>query len=234
MGSNEMCAILGRAHEFFLALKKAGFSDELIQEVINSKDNAMAKKMLESLQAKPTMPTIQAATSILSETISSCIVLTTMVDKFIAKDNFVVDTSKKAKVKISYLGDNFINWFLEKTEEPFPGSTVWGRNLEKDSVDGPILVELGGQEKAETTLFELFIMMKRQAKGENGRLLTNGYANIFYIRDINGILRAVSVYWYGSGWRVRAHSVEATNPWCADDRVWSRVPSRNSSDAQTC
>ncbi|MFA5163525.1 MAG: hypothetical protein WC441_03275 [Patescibacteria group bacterium] len=42
---NEMCAALGKGHEFFLALKKAGFTDELCQEIINSRDNALAKKM---------------------------------------------------------------------------------------------------------------------------------------------------------------------------------------------
>jgi hypothetical protein len=42
---NEMCAFIGKMHEFHLALKKAGFNDELIQQVINSKDNEMAKKM---------------------------------------------------------------------------------------------------------------------------------------------------------------------------------------------
>ncbi len=42
---NEMCAFIGKTHEFLLALEKAGFTDELIQEIINSKDNELAIKM---------------------------------------------------------------------------------------------------------------------------------------------------------------------------------------------
>ena len=59
------------------------------------------------------------------------------------------------------------------------------------SVDGPILAELGGEAKAETTLTEVYSLMEAQKNGENGPLLTNGYANIFYVRDVNGALRAV-------------------------------------------
>jgi len=46
---NEMCAFIGKMHEFLLALKKAGFTDELIQEIINSKNNEMAAKMFAAI-----------------------------------------------------------------------------------------------------------------------------------------------------------------------------------------
>lgn len=41
-----MCDALGRAHEFFLALKKAGLSDEAIADIINAKDNVFAEAMV--------------------------------------------------------------------------------------------------------------------------------------------------------------------------------------------
>ena len=216
MVTNEMCAFIGKAHEFFLVLKKAGFTDELIQEIINSKDNFMAQEMFESLRVEET------TTSILSNPFSSCIVPGT-ISKFVAKDNFVFNISKRAGVKISFIGSGFINWFLEKTEKPFPGSFVWGRKLYKNSFDNRILAELGGHEKAKTTLFELFTMMKRQAKGENGRLLNNGWSNIFYILDINGILRVVNVYWSGNGWGIDAASIKGLGAWPPDFCVFSRV-----------
>ncbi|MHB8903723.1 MAG: hypothetical protein ACYC40_01285 [Patescibacteria group bacterium] len=165
--------------------------------------------------------TIQTVTSILSAIISTFVVSATTI-KFVAKGKFVVNTSKKAEVKISFLGDNFINWFLGKTEDPFVGSTVYGRKLNKGSVDGPILAELGGQEKAETTLTEIYAMMGRQPNGESGELLNNGYANIFYVRDIDSILRAVRVRWSGDGWSVRAYSVEFPHDWLAGSCVFSR------------
>jgi hypothetical protein len=170
----------------------------------------------------------QAVVIILSEIIATVTIPATT-EKFVAKDKFKVDTGRKAKVKISYIGDNFKSWFMGKTEEPFAGSTVYGRKLNKGSVDGPILAELGGQEKAETTLSELFAMMERQANGESGELLTNGYANIFYVRDIDGTLRAVRVGWYGGGWFVGAYSVGRPLGWRAGRCVFSR----NSSVPQT-
>ena len=64
--------------------------------------------------------------------------------------------------------------------------------------------------------------MEAQPNGENGNLLNNGWANIFYIKDINGTLRAVHVNWLDDGWFVFAHSVEYPNLWRADYRVFSR------------
>lgn len=225
MGTNEMCAFIGKAHEFFLALKKAGFTDELIQEVINSKDNAMAKKMLVAVSvevvAESKSENVQEIKPVLSAVILAFTVFPTTT-RFVAKNKFIVDTSKKAEVKISFLGDNFRNWFLGKTEDPFAGSTIHGRKLEKNSVDGPILSELGGNEAAETTLAETYAMMLAQPNGESGELLNNGDANIFYVRDIDGTLRAVRVYWYGDGWRVRSYSVKDSLDWNADGRVVSR------------
>jgi hypothetical protein len=65
-------------------------------------------------------------------------------------------------------------------------------------------------------------MMERQANDEEGELLNNDYANIFYVRDITNTLRAVIVYWYGDGWDVKANSVEGPVEWDAGDSVFSR------------
>ncbi len=143
-------------------------------------------------------------------------------DKFVAKDNFKVDTGCKAKVKISYLSDNFKSRFLGKKEEPFFGSILYGRQLKRNSVDGPILSELGGQGKAETTLTEIYAIMAAQSNGEVGNLLNNGWANIFYVGDVNKALCAVVVSWHGGGWRVDAYSVGAPDKWVDGYRVFSR------------
>lgn len=45
MSATGVCDALGKTHEFMLSLKKAGFDDELIQQVINSKGNKHAKAM---------------------------------------------------------------------------------------------------------------------------------------------------------------------------------------------
>lgn len=147
--------------------------------------------------------------------------------KFVAKDRFVVNTKRDAPVKISVVWDTFTSWFLSgdgKTEDPISERTLRYHELRESSMDGPIIAELGGEAKAETTLMEMFSLMEKQKHGEDGCLLNNGYANIFYVRDQTGVLRAVRVYWHGGGWDVGACSVKDPGGW----RVGGQVFSRNS------
>lgn len=155
----------------------------------------------------------------------STVVVPTTTSNLVAKEKFVRDTGRRAKVKISYLGVNFTEWFLSgngKTEDPISEQTIRYHKLRKPSVDGPIIAELGGEEKSETTLFEMFALMEKQGKGEDGVLLNNGYANIFYIRDRAGVLRGVHVGWDGDGWDVDADSVEGPYRWGGGGQVFSR------------
>ncbi len=147
--------------------------------------------------------------------------------KFVARDHFIVNTSKKTKVKIYGLGTNFQENFLGKIEEPIGKTKLRYHKLRKSSVDKPILAELGDKTKAETTLSEMFALMEMQPNGESGALLTNGYANIFYIRDINGGLWAVYCRWNDGGWYVHADSVENPNEWIGGFQVFSRNPSES-------
>jgi hypothetical protein len=143
-------------------------------------------------------------------------------EEFVAKDKFREDSEE---VKFYGIWDNFTNWFLAgngKIEEPLGEQELRYGNLTKNSVDGPIIDELGGEAKVETTLTELYDLLKRQANGEEGVLLTNGYANIFYIRDTSGVLRAVRVGRLDDGWLVIAYSVETPHAWSAGRRVFSR------------
>ena len=168
-------------------------------------------------------PTAKPVTNLLDPV--STVVISGTTSKFVAKDRFVVDTDRKAKVKISYLGDNFTAWFLNgdgKTEEPITEQTLRYAKLRQASLDAPIITELGGEAKAETTLTEAFSLMEKQKNGESGALLSNGWWNIFYVRDINGVLRAVIVHWSDDGWRVNASSVEDPHRWDAGDQVFSR------------
>ncbi len=147
------------------------------------------------------------------------------ISKFVAKDRFVVNTKRNAPVKISAVWDNFTTWFLSgngKTEDPISEQTLRYHKLRQSSVDGPIITELGGEAKAETTLSEMFSLMEKQKNGEDGVLLNNGYANIFYIKDQNGVLRTVCVLWRDDGWSVAAISVECPLRWRGGGQVFSR------------
>lgn len=143
-------------------------------------------------------------------------------EKFVARDCFVVNTKAAAPVKISYLGENFRSLFLGKIEAPSGEASLRYHILRQASVDVPIIAELGGEAKAETTLAKIYALMKEQKNGEEGTLLNNGYANIFYVRDVGSVLRTVYVFWNGVGWRVLANSVEDPHGWRGGFRVFSR------------
>jgi hypothetical protein len=145
--------------------------------------------------------------SILSEVISS-VVIPADNEKFIVKDRF-------SKEIFSYLGSNFKKWFIDKIEDKFSDSTIYFRNLKENSIDKNILNELN--DKLETTLREVYFII------DNGELDKKKWY-LFYIPDVNGILRAVGVHWDGRGWRAGADSV-------GDPRAWSAgfvIASRNS------
>ncbi len=185
---------------------------------------AMLKRFLRK-EACWTKETVEAVAKI-TKSVLVFIATTTVsipVGRFVARDHFKVDTSKRAKAKVSWLSDNFQNWFLDKSEEQAGGdSTLRSHKLIAASIDAPIIAELGGEAMAETSLVEMFAMMAKQGQGENGSLLTSGYWNIFYIRDTAGVLRAVGVDWFGDGWRVRAFSVADSFECFAGSRVVSR------------
>lgn len=147
---------------------------------------------------------------------------------FVANERFKL---KRDGGICSYFGGNFKAWFLKgkgKIQSPFAGSTLRYGKLRRSATDKPqkpgaeaIIPALGGEEKAETTITEVFHLMTMQAAGEEGALLTNGWANIFYVRDQEGVLRSVYVFWYDGGWVVRASSVEDPSVWDVGDRVFS-------------
>ncbi len=136
------------------------------------------------------------------------------VSRFSARDSF---TEPKF-----WLGDDFKLWFGEKVEESVKPSTLCYHKLLRSSLDAPIISALGGEEKAEVSLAEIFHLISLQPKGEEGDLLTSGYANIFYVRGVNNVLRVVRVYWYGGRWYVRAHETSYPHEWYDENRVFSR------------
>lgn len=140
--------------------------------------------------------------------------------RFVASDHFKVDVSPEAKVKIAFIGDNFKDNFLGTTEEDVLPTKLRIHRLTESSLDAPIIAALGGRH--ETKLAHLHQLLLRQPKGEEGDLLTNGYANIFYIRDATNKLWAVDVGWSDAGWRVSAFSVEDPHGWLDGRQVFSR------------
>lgn len=156
------------------------------------------------------------------ESLGTVLITAARTEKFIARDKFVINRDCNAKVNIYFLNDNFINWFLNKVEGPIGQQLLKCGKLRKPFTNISIVDDLGGEVKAETTLSELFCLMKIQGKGQEGILLTNGYANIFYIKDISGVLRTVSTCWFDGGWHLNASFFDSLNEWSEDRQVFSR------------
>ncbi|MDP2877452.1 MAG: hypothetical protein Q8O00_14795, partial [Holophaga sp.] len=131
--------------------------------------------------------------------------------------------SKKSGVNMVNHGDNFKTWYTGKVEEEAPEGMLIPLTLIQAAYDREIIADLGGEEEAEVTLTEIWRLMERQASGEKGDLLTNGWVNIFYVKDKDGVLRAVGVGWGGGGWGVRADALD-DGQWRDGGQVFSRPP----------
>jgi len=131
---------------------------------------------------------------------------------------------KTAEVPIGWMNDDAKRLAKGLVEPETPETTLRIHKLVRASVDGPILAELGGEETAETALAQMYELMKAQGQGQKGNLLTNGNANIFYIRDANGTLWAVDCSWHSDNrcWHVHAYSVTNPNTWNEGNQVVSR------------
>lgn len=143
-------------------------------------------------------------------------------EPFVAREHFVVNTSKDAPVQISRLGDNFKAWYLDKIERPRPKTTFCCRKLQRISRDILIFAEFGSKEKAETTLSEMFTLLKQQGHRENGHLLTNGHVNIFFVYDNEDMQCLVHTQWSINGWDVDARSKMFPREWHVGSQVFSR------------
>jgi hypothetical protein len=129
--------------------------------------------------------------------------------KFVAKDHFKVDISESAAVKISYLSYNFGQLLLDKVEENVEDVTLTVYRKEESLLPAAILAELGW---AAIALAHLWKLLEKQPGGEEGVLLVNGRANVFYVSDANSELWMVGVDWPGVGWHVDIDSVEHPRP----------------------
>jgi len=83
---------------------------------------------------------------------------------FVVRDNFKIDTSKKARIRIYFFNEMFEKEFLDKIEAPSVNSSIRYGRLHKYQASRPTVDFLGGEEKAETSLKEIFTLMEKQKK----------------------------------------------------------------------
>ena len=142
------------------------------------------------------------------------------VKKFIVSDKFQHRAKDEMGIK-TYLYDNFASWIIN----PMKGEKVSLAaplklekfKLEKAMHDTEIQKELGNPGPIHITQFLplLWTMLVKQANGEEGDLLVNGYANIFHVELENGPVVAVDAFWFAVDreWILDAYELDYVYGW---------------------
>jgi len=125
--------------------------------------------------------------------------------RFVVSEAFGPDNPAGIKF---WLKDNFKKLFFGLVEENVPATELMISILTKSLFDPSIIAKLGN--RAETKLAYLYELLSKQPRGKSDHhLLTNGCANIFYIRAMNSDFWSVHANWddFFRGWVVFADSV---------------------------
>ena len=109
-------------------------------------------------------------------------------------------------MRITWLGAAFSEHFVPKTEPDHGSSLLRSHAVRRTSRDIEIISELGTRH--ETTLGDLWCLLKQQSHGEAGMLRTDTRPNVLYIRSTAGLLFTIDALWGGAGWELGASSAE--------------------------
>ena len=133
---------------------------------------------------------------------------------------YLVDESGKNPV--ARINDTFMQHLFGKNELAVEPADIRIHDLTRTSHDSRILEEL---DTYETALFHLLLLidMQRKREKQESLLLKSGYPNIFYIRDMIGIVWTVLLSWSerNGGWSLDARSVGSTNGYLPGSRFVS-------------
>ncbi len=139
--------------------------------------------------------------------------------KFIVCDNFVVDPSYEAKVKINHIGPHFDFWFGDKIEKPSPKIILDIHELkDREAYSEDIFFELGSN--SVISLSTIFNLMKNQGNGQLGPLGLNE-GNLFKANDRDGNPWWIVLCWIIDGWDVDGQHIERKYPWKKPERIFS-------------
>lgn len=189
--------------------------------------NALAKVLQEAL-LPPDKPATASAAKPNPQVLRFIdeITLPARTEQFVPREKYVVNTKRGSHVKICYIDPDFTAWFGDKVEEPTAGTTLRRHALNRPSVFVPAMKEVEDAGfVTETMPSQLFSMLEQQPDGPKSKLemlLTNGYANLFKMIDINGSARLVIVFWHDEyvGWSVRVRGVLDSGRWTGEHRFF--------------
>ena len=116
------------------------------------------------------------------------------------------------KLKISYVGNNFKEWFYPLKFDPKNKvKPLTSQKVPHAMNDIEILAEL---KPTEVSMEEIVATLET---------LDHSVWALFYCKDKNSVLRTVGVLWYNDGWDVSADGVARPSAWCAGYQVFSRA-----------
>lgn len=133
---------------------------------------------------------------------------------FVVREKFVINTGKEDGVKISFIGDNFRDYCLAKTEQPGVQVELSYWELTRPSSDRAIIAEFDADcnNSSLISLRHVFGLLSRQSNGGEGVLLNDGRANILYVVDVvdaRGLICPVTVRFSSNGWKIYTDDIYA-------------------------
>lgn len=141
------------------------------------------------------------------------------VARFAAEDHFR-EERRPQNVPITWIGANFHRHFIHKIEGYVSAGELDVYELRRSAGNDAIIDDIGGQ--LETKLHDLWVLLERQAHGQDGPLRTDARPNVFYVRDVQNVLWAVDVVWGGAGWEIGASPLDDRRLWDAPVNVIAR------------
>lgn len=136
---------------------------------------------------------------------------------FSVNDTFLA--KKSPAIHFSFIGSNFRLWFAgSKTESVF-AAPLNEFYLPKPVNERAIIDDLGSENAAQVNLFDLW------EKIRGGTLRRDGIRYFSFVKDENGVLRVVRVYWRDDGWDIDAFIMMGSALWTdiAAIRIFTRA-----------
>jgi hypothetical protein len=232
------------AQKLFVAARKQGYTLELMDELVEKRQDLFHKMFLIQLGYVEVVPIKHlpdpspVLSSVLplsfdvtrqSSEVPPLIVPVGTIDvpatefRFVARDHFVINTGENVQVEIARFGENFTTRFLGKVEQPFGGSTLRYGDLSRAAEHDSVIAELGGEERAQTTLVECFSCMLTHAQeNKKNNTVPDRRSHVFYVPDINEVICAVDFRWYDDGCHMYAYPTSIADKWPEGTRIYYR------------
>jgi hypothetical protein len=130
--------------------------------------------------------------------------------------------TNKTPMKVS---DDFLKQFVGDGRNAYPAvqQPVRAWELNRHLQTAAIIKFFNGDEhKYVTTTADLWRLLNLQPKGEQGLLLTNGDANMFFMRTPSGDLWPITARWRGS-WHIDTPGDDGQGHWSKNRLIITRV-----------